>query len=90
MPITEQPGIPFGISVSVTSNIDGSQINSIPISVLLTPAAIEDDGVIAAVALPAECNVTIQCDLISGALDLDACQLDLPCPGNYSLVACTN
>lgn len=82
-PPTDVPGVAFGLSASVTA-VDSSQRSSSStgdrVEVVLSRAP---DG-------SAECNTTgTSCIIQAGILDLAACQLSLPCVGNFTLTACT-
>ncbi|KAG1668836.1 hypothetical protein FOA52_004931 [Chlamydomonas sp. UWO 241] len=78
-PPTDTPGVAFGISSIVTSNEDGSDANGVPVKITLAPSG---NGT-------AKCDTTSSCTIFSGIVDLDACQLSLPCVGNFTLTACT-
>ncbi|KAG1668837.1 hypothetical protein FOA52_004932 [Chlamydomonas sp. UWO 241] len=78
-PPTDTPGVAFGISSIVTSNEDGSDANGVPVKITLAPSG---NGT-------AKCDTTSSCTIFSGIVDLGACQLSLPCVGNFTLTACT-
>jgi hypothetical protein len=83
-PSTDIPGVTFGVTAGVYSNVDGSTPLGVPVSIRLEPSG-DGTATCAATAAgqPRTCNVS------SGNGDLAACQWRLPCIGTFNLTACT-
>lgn len=78
-PPTDIPGVIFGVTAAVFSNIDGSTSVGAPVSIRLEPSG---DGT-------ATCSGAPTCIVSSGNGSLAACQMRLPCVGTFNLTACT-
>ena len=78
-PSTDVPGVAFAVTAGLSSNADGSAAYGVPASVKLIPSG---DGT-------ALCNTTQSCSVLSGAFNLSACQMELPCIGTFNLTVCT-
>ncbi|GLI63593.1 hypothetical protein VaNZ11_006598 [Volvox africanus] len=84
---TDIPNIPFTVVATLTSSADGSLINDVPITAVLSPKA------------GATCNTTYSCTISSGAgffgirasqSTAPPCRLALPCVGVFDLRVCAN
>ncbi|GIL68720.1 hypothetical protein Vafri_21968 [Volvox africanus] len=84
---TDIPNIPFTVVATLTSSADGSQINDVPISAVLSPKT------------GATCNTTRSCTIPSGAgffgitasqSTAPPCRFALPCVGVFELRVCAN
>jgi len=81
---TELPGVAFGVAVDVFSNVDGGAVPGARVRVSLAPAANASvDAACAAASKDAACD-----DLPAGFGGYAACQLALPCVGEFELRAC--
>mmetsp|Transcript_14647 Transcript_14647/g.36469 ORF Transcript_14647/g.36469 Transcript_14647/m.36469 type:complete len:2268 (-) Transcript_14647:639-7442(-) len=75
---THTPGVRFGVTARVVSNEDGEEVQDVPLTITLAPNA----------SASASCTETRICVEVKSGSGPDACQLALPCMGEYVLEAC--
>ncbi|GIL86136.1 hypothetical protein Vretimale_13856 [Volvox reticuliferus] len=75
------PGTSFAVAATLTSNTDGAALTGVPVTATLRPAP--NDTLTCG-------NATSSCSISSGAPFSPACQLTLPCVGQFLLEACAD
>ncbi|GFH16882.1 A2M domain-containing protein, partial [Haematococcus lacustris] len=75
---TDTPGVAWGVKTTVIDTESGSELKGVPVLVSLQ---VKDAGT-------ANCSTSAACNTSSGS-PAEACQLMLPCTGEFELQACT-